>query len=58
MQELIIVLIFALALGYLGRRAYQSFARKQAGCGKGCGCAVDVQQSTGVKSKKTTEFVG
>lgn len=41
MQELIIVLIFAVALGYLGRRAYRSFSKKEAGCGKGCGCAAD-----------------
>lgn len=41
MQELITFLVFALALGYLGRRVYRSFAKKEAGCGKGCGCAVD-----------------
>ncbi|WP_461093158.1 FeoB-associated Cys-rich membrane protein [Spirosoma gilvum] len=42
MQELIIFLVFAVALAYLGRRAYRSFfASKQAGCGKGCGCAVE-----------------
>ena len=41
MQELIIFLIFAAAVGYLGRRVYRSFAKKEAGCGKGCGCAVD-----------------
>lgn len=41
MQELIIILLFALAAGYLGRRIYRSFAKKQAGCGKGCGCAAD-----------------
>jgi hypothetical protein len=41
MQELIIVLVFAVALLYLGNRAYRSFSKKQAGCGKGCGCAVD-----------------
>ncbi|UFH52230.1 FeoB-associated Cys-rich membrane protein [Spirosoma sp. KNUC1025] len=42
MQEVIIVLVFLAALGYLGRRAYRSFfAKKQAGCGKGCGCAAD-----------------
>lgn len=41
MQELIILFVFALALGYLGRRVYRSFAKKEAGCEKGCGCAVD-----------------
>jgi hypothetical protein len=46
MQELIIVLIFAIALLYLGNRAYQSFFKKEAGCGKGCGCAPDTQAKT------------
>ncbi len=41
MQELIVLLIFVGALGYLGNRAYQSFFKKEAGCGKGCGCATD-----------------
>ncbi len=45
MQELIIVLVFVLALGYLGSRAYQSFFKKKAGCGKGCGCATDAKSS-------------
>ncbi|AUD02740.1 FeoB-associated Cys-rich membrane protein [Spirosoma pollinicola] len=45
MQELIIFLIFAVALGYLGNRAYQSFTAKKAGCGKGCGCATDAKLS-------------
>ncbi|WP_460983326.1 FeoB-associated Cys-rich membrane protein [Spirosoma fluminis] len=43
MQELIIFVIFAVAIGYLGSRAYRSFSRKQAGCGKGCGCATDTK---------------
>ncbi len=41
MQELIIFLIFAAAVAYLGNRVYQSFAKKEAGCSKGCGCAAD-----------------
>ncbi|MGF7214119.1 hypothetical protein GGR92_000259 [Spirosoma lacussanchae] len=41
MQELIILLLLGLALGYLGWRAYRSVAVKQAGCGKGCGCEAD-----------------
>jgi hypothetical protein len=41
MQELIVLLIFVVALGYLGNRAYKSFFKKEAGCGKGCGCATD-----------------
>lgn len=46
MQELIILLIFAVAVIYLGNRAYQSLAKKEAGCGKGCGCAADTQAKT------------
>lgn len=54
MQEFIIVLIFAAALGFLGYRTYRSFARKQAGCGKGCGCATDVAARPAVSEKKNT----
>ncbi|WP_020599064.1 FeoB-associated Cys-rich membrane protein [Spirosoma panaciterrae] len=44
MQEVIIFLVFATALIYLGWRMYRSFfAPKSAGCGKGCGCAVDTK---------------
>lgn len=46
MQELIIGLIFAIALLYLGRRAYSSFFSKKAGCSKGCGCSTDVTAPT------------
>ncbi|WP_461073938.1 FeoB-associated Cys-rich membrane protein [Spirosoma horti] len=45
MQELLIFLIFAVALAYLGNRAYQNFSAKKAGCGKGCGCATDTKLS-------------
>jgi FeoB-associated Cys-rich membrane protein len=38
MQTFIVILIFVFAVGYLGRRAYQSLSLKKAGCGKGCGC--------------------
>lgn len=52
MQELIIFLIFAAALGYLGSRVYRSFfAKKQAGCGKGCGCATDTKLKTAATEK-------
>ncbi|MFB9296093.1 FeoB-associated Cys-rich membrane protein [Persicitalea jodogahamensis] len=38
-QQLIVLLIFLAAVGYLGRRAWVSLRRPaQAGCGKGCGC--------------------
>ena len=43
MQELIILLVFALAVAYLSNRAYKSFSKKEAGCGKGCGCATDAK---------------
>lgn len=45
MQELIIFLIFAAALAYLGNRAYRNFSAKKTGCGKGCGCATDANVS-------------
>ncbi|SOD81868.1 FeoB-associated Cys-rich membrane protein [Spirosoma fluviale] len=51
MQELIIFLIFAVAVGYLGNRAYRSFSAKKAGCGKGCGCATDASTSVRTAEK-------
>ncbi|CCH02089.1 hypothetical protein FAES_4089 [Fibrella aestuarina BUZ 2] len=39
MQTILIFLLFAAAVGYLGWRAYRSLSARQAGCGKGCGCA-------------------
>ena len=39
-QLLLIFVLFAAALFYLGRRVWQQFAAKgQAGCAKGCGGA-------------------
>ncbi len=53
MQELLIWLIFAVAVAYLGHRVYRSFLVKEAGCGKGCGCAVDSKtQSAGAVTKQ------
>jgi len=52
MQELIVLLIAAVAALYLGNRAYRSFSRKEAGCGKGCGCAADSEpKKTGIVKK-------
>ena len=51
MQELIVLLIFAIALVYLGSRAYRSFSKKEAGCGKGCGCAADSKALTSSTKK-------
>ncbi|GAB3575176.1 hypothetical protein GCM10027578_38940 [Spirosoma luteolum] len=53
MQELIIGLIFLVALGYLGRRIYRSLDTRRAGCGKGCGCAADNRTPAVVNSRKT-----
>ncbi|MEZ0539990.1 FeoB-associated Cys-rich membrane protein [Fibrella arboris] len=43
MQTILIFVLFAVALGYLGWRAYTRFVAKEAGCGKGCGCATDAR---------------
>lgn len=47
-QLLLIIVLFAAAFGYLGRRVWLTFAAKgQAGCAKGCGgacgAALDVE---------------
>jgi hypothetical protein len=44
-QEIILILIFAAALFYLGRLAYRSFSM-HSGCAKGCGScnAVDFKK--------------
>ena len=39
MQTILIFALFVAALSYLGWRAYKRFSAKEAGCGKGCGCA-------------------
>ena len=57
MQELIVLLIAALALFYLGNRAYRSFSKKEAGCGKGCGCAADSELKKTSVPKKATVLV-
>ena len=45
-------MIFAAAIAYLGNRAYRSVSKKEAGCGKGCGCAADSATKTvAVKEK-------
>ena len=55
MQELIVLLIFAVAVVYLGSRAYRSFSRKEAGCGKNCGCETDSKAKT-VSIKRKLQF--
>lgn len=37
-QEIIIGLLFAVALFFLGRMVYRQFSKKE-GCGEGCGCS-------------------
>ncbi|MFD2571990.1 FeoB-associated Cys-rich membrane protein [Spirosoma soli] len=49
MQEFIIILVFVAAVGFLAVRAYRSFSKKQAGCGKGCGCATNTTVSVSNK---------
>lgn len=46
MQTILIFVLFAAALGYLGWRMYKRFTAKEAGCGKGCGCAADSSATT------------
>lgn len=41
MQTLFIIVLFLGAVGYMASRAYQTLSRKDAGCGKGCGCDTD-----------------
>ncbi|HEV7350214.1 FeoB-associated Cys-rich membrane protein [Telluribacter sp.] len=46
-QQIVVILIFLIAAGYLGWRVWKSFARKQTGgCAKGCGCEVDKAPSS------------
>ncbi len=39
MEQLIVMLLFTGAIGYIGFRAWKAFGnRKKGGCAKGCGC--------------------
>ncbi|KAA9357522.1 FeoB-associated Cys-rich membrane protein [Larkinella humicola] len=49
-EHLLIGLIFLSAVAYLGRRAWKSLFRKEAGCGKGCGCSADAKVTSVNKS--------
>ncbi|GAB2799028.1 hypothetical protein GCM10027275_51010 [Rhabdobacter roseus] len=41
-QQLIVIVLFLAALGYLAQRAWKTYARKDTGgCAKGCGCEVE-----------------
>jgi uncharacterized membrane protein len=59
MQEIIVLIVFAAALFYLGRLAYRSFS-KDSSCPKGCGScdAVDfkkIQEQIRKKEKEQDE---
>ncbi|WP_421830052.1 FeoB-associated Cys-rich membrane protein [Larkinella sp.] len=49
-EQLLIGLIFLGAVAYLGRRAWKSLFRKEAGCAKGCGCSTDTKVASVNKS--------
>ena len=41
-QQLIVIILFLAALGYLAQRAWKAYYRKNTGgCAKGCGCEVE-----------------
>jgi hypothetical protein len=42
-EQLIIGLLFVAALIWLGWRVLKTMSPKEAGCGKGCGCAADTK---------------
>jgi hypothetical protein len=47
LQQILVLLFFLSALGYLGWRTWQSVSRRKAGgCGKGCGCETDKVHSS------------
>jgi hypothetical protein len=46
MQTILVFVLFAAALGYIGWRVYKRFTVKEAGCGKACGCAADTGATT------------
>ncbi len=47
MQTLIIVLVVAVAFGFVARRAWQTLRPAKAGCGDGCGCGTTAPGATG-----------
>ncbi|MCY7356474.1 MAG: FeoB-associated Cys-rich membrane protein [Rudanella sp.] len=52
MQELIVLLLFAVAAAYLGWRGYKSVKQQDAGCGKGCGCKADTTPVKTIKARR------
>jgi hypothetical protein len=50
MEQIIIFLVFASALFYLGQLVYQQFwGKNAAGCSKGCGSCAAISESTAPK---------
>lgn len=47
LQALVIVLIVAVALGFVARRAWQTLRPAKAGCGDGCGCGSEAAGTAG-----------
>ena len=47
MQTLIIVLVVAVAFGFMARRAWQTLRPAKAGCGDGCGCGTTSASASG-----------
>ncbi|MDQ6482188.1 FeoB-associated Cys-rich membrane protein [Dyadobacter sp. LHD-138] len=39
-QQIIVLVLFLCAAGYIGRKIWKSFD-SNSGCGKGCGCSTD-----------------
>ncbi|MFD1629085.1 FeoB-associated Cys-rich membrane protein [Pseudopedobacter beijingensis] len=39
-QKVLVLLVFLLAVAYVGRMIYRSFAKKS-GCGSSCNCGID-----------------
>tara|TARA_R110002124_G_scaffold14483_8_gene64468 strand:- start:222 stop:362 length:141 start_codon:yes stop_codon:yes gene_type:complete len=43
-QEIIILLLFAIAAGFIGYRFYKNFSKSNSGCSKGCGCGPKLEK--------------
>lgn len=46
MQQIIVLILFLAAAGYVGWRIWKTFdSKNEGGCAKGCGCAADKASS-------------
>ncbi|PST84790.1 FeoB-associated Cys-rich membrane protein [Pedobacter yulinensis] len=50
-QKIIVAIIFALALFYIGRMVFRSLRSKEEGCGGNCKCGVDFSSIPPEKKK-------